>query len=121
MSLTKITSDGITDGSIVNADLHSAANIAKSKLASLDIVNADVNASAAIAGTKISPDFGSQNIVTTGGLTVSGQTVINHNNLIVSGTSPNLFLTDTTTIVITNLLIMKVSLLFLMLQILQPD
>jgi hypothetical protein len=30
------------------------------------IVNADVNASAAIAGTKISPDFGSQNIITTG-------------------------------------------------------
>jgi len=30
------------------------------------IVNADINASAAIAGTKISPDFGSQNIVTTG-------------------------------------------------------
>ena len=31
-----------------------------------DIVNADINASAAIAGTKIAPDFGSQNIVTTG-------------------------------------------------------
>jgi hypothetical protein len=30
------------------------------------ILNADVNASAAIAGTKISPDFGSQNAVTTG-------------------------------------------------------
>jgi hypothetical protein len=30
------------------------------------ILNADVNASAAIAGTKISPDFGAQNIVTTG-------------------------------------------------------
>jgi hypothetical protein len=30
------------------------------------ILNADVNASAAIAGTKVSPDFGSQTIVTTG-------------------------------------------------------
>jgi len=30
------------------------------------IVNADVNASAAIAGTKISPDFGSQTVATTG-------------------------------------------------------
>jgi hypothetical protein len=30
------------------------------------IVDADVNASAAIAGTKISPNFGSQNVVTTG-------------------------------------------------------
>ena len=33
------------------------------------ITNAKVNASAAIAGTKISPDFGSQNIVTTGSIT----------------------------------------------------
>lgn len=30
------------------------------------IVNADVNAAAAIAGTKVAPDFGAQNIVTTG-------------------------------------------------------
>lgn len=34
--------------------------------ATLSIVNADVNAAAAIAGTKISPDFGSQDITTTG-------------------------------------------------------
>jgi hypothetical protein len=40
-----ITSANITDGTIVDAD---------------------VNASAAIAGTKISPNFGSQNVVTTG-------------------------------------------------------
>jgi hypothetical protein len=33
------------------------------------IVNANVNASAAIAGTKISPNFGSQNITTTGNIT----------------------------------------------------
>ena len=33
------------------------------------IDNADVNASAAIAGTKISPNFGSQNVVTTGNVT----------------------------------------------------
>jgi len=32
------------------------------------IVNADINASAAIQGSKISPDFGSQNVVTTGTL-----------------------------------------------------
>ena len=39
------------------------------------IVNTDVNASAAIAGTKISPNFGSQNIVTSG--TVDGRDVSN--------------------------------------------
>ena len=33
------------------------------------IVNADVSASAAIAGTKVSPDFGSQNVTTTGTVT----------------------------------------------------
>ena len=37
------------------------------------IVNADVNANAAIAGTKISPNFGSQNIVTSG--TIDGRDV----------------------------------------------
>ena len=36
------------------------------------IVNADINASAAIAGTKISPNFGGQNIQTTGQLQISG-------------------------------------------------
>tara|TARA_A100000172_G_C3033402_1_gene107569 strand:+ start:15 stop:674 length:660 start_codon:yes stop_codon:yes gene_type:complete len=45
MAITEITTKSIKDG---------------------EVVNADVNASAAIAGTKISPDFGSQNIVTTG-------------------------------------------------------
>ena len=41
------------------------------------ITNAKVNASAAIAGTKISPDFGSQAISTTGGLNINGATVFN--------------------------------------------
>ena len=68
MGRTRITSDGITDGAIVNAD---------------------VNASAAIAGTKISPDFGSQNITTTGDITVSGGDVI------IQGTEAKLHLTDT--------------------------
>ena len=33
MALTKVTSAGVKDGELVNADLHSAANIAGSKLA----------------------------------------------------------------------------------------
>ena len=54
------------------------------KIENNTIVNADVNASAAIDGTKISPNFGSQNIVTTGtgatgNLGVTG-------NITVSGT-----------------------------------
>jgi len=52
------------------------------------IVNADINASAAIAGSKISPDFGSQNITTTGNLNTGG-------NLTMTGTSCLLNFTDT--------------------------
>jgi len=40
--------------------------VTSAKIADGTIVNADINASAAIAGTKISPDFGSQTIATTG-------------------------------------------------------
>tara|TARA_R100000734_G_C3309950_1_gene100692 strand:- start:311 stop:1663 length:1353 start_codon:yes stop_codon:yes gene_type:complete len=50
----------------------------------LTIANADVSASAAIAGTKISPDFGSQNIATTGTAATGALTVTG--NIAVSGT-----------------------------------
>jgi len=56
-----IQTQDLKDGSVTSA-----------KILDGTIVNADVNTSAAIAGTKISPDFGSQNIVTTG--TVNGAT-----------------------------------------------
>ena len=122
MTLTRITSDGITDAAIVNADINASAAIAGSKLADGGITtakiaddaitnakiannaintnelvnsaittvkvadnaittakiadsqinNAKVGASAAIAGTKISPDFGSQNIATTGNASIGG-------------------------------------------------
>ena len=49
MAFTQISTDGIKNGTITNADIGS---------------------SAAIAGTKISPDFGSQAIVTTGSATI---------------------------------------------------
>ncbi|MBN1541415.1 hypothetical protein JW992_04655, partial [candidate division KSB1 bacterium] len=40
--------------------------VTSDKIAPLTILNSDVSATAAIAGTKISPNFGSQNITTTG-------------------------------------------------------
>jgi hypothetical protein len=49
------TASAIADNTVTSAKIVDGA-----------IVNADVNASAAIAGTKISPDFGSQTIATTG-------------------------------------------------------
>ena len=53
MALTQVSTDGIKDLSVKNAAIASAA---------------------AIDGTKISPDFGSQNIVTTGNVSVAGIT-----------------------------------------------
>jgi hypothetical protein len=99
--------DQATVSNIVNADVSASAAIALSKLATgalptaitvasanlVDgtIVNADVNASAAIAGTKIAPDFGSQNVVTTGTLgagatTLAGNLTINDTRNIVLAT-----------------------------------
>lgn len=40
--------------------------VTSGKIADGTIVDGDINASAAIAGTKISPNFGSQNVITTG-------------------------------------------------------
>ena len=66
MALTKVTSAGVKDGELVNADLHSAANIAGTKLAddavtadklaSDAVVNASVASNAAIAGSKLADD-----------------------------------------------------------------
>ena len=56
------------------------------------IVNADINASAAIAGTKVSPDFGSQNIATTGTITSNDITIQDSQprlNFVDNSGSPN--------------------------------
>ncbi len=50
-----VTSNKIQDGAIVSNDI-----------SDLTVSNADISTSAAIAGTKVSPNFGAQNIVTTG-------------------------------------------------------
>ena len=65
MALTKITSEGITDGTVVNAD---------------------INASAAIDGSKITPTFSTDatiNSITVGKGTnsVAGNTVLGENAL----------------------------------------
>ena len=62
-------------------------SVTSAKIVDGAIVNADINASAAIAGTKISPDFGSQTITTTGNITTTG-------DLTVGGTYPAINLYD---------------------------
>jgi hypothetical protein len=54
----------VTTNADLTGDVTSVGNA--TSIAAGVIVDADVNASAAIAGTKINPDFGSQNVVTTG-------------------------------------------------------
>jgi hypothetical protein len=78
-----------TVSEIVDADISATAAIAGSKLADGAITDAKVDASAAIAGTKIAPDFGSQNVVTSGGISVvSDSTVILSTNRASSDVNP---------------------------------
>jgi len=85
MSQTKAQLIDAVDGSIVTADLADDV-VNAAKLASNAVVNASVDASAAIAGTKISPDFGSQNIVTTG--------TLGSGNLTITAANPSILFTE---------------------------
>jgi hypothetical protein len=60
------TASNVTTNANLTGDVTSVGNA--TSIAAGVIVNADINASAAIAGTKVSPDFGSQIIATTGSL-----------------------------------------------------
>ena len=77
-SVIELGGGSVADGSITSA-----------KIADGAIVNADVNGSAAIAGSKISPNFGSQDIVTTGNLDLSDSSG-SGNNRIKLGTGDDL-------------------------------
>ena len=74
MALTQVSSGGIKDGSITNADLDS---------------------SAALDGSKVSPDFGSQNIVTTG--TITGASLIPSSNTVPAN---GIYLSGTNTVAV---------------------
>ena len=69
---SRLGADSIATTKIAGGALPTDVTVASANIVNGTIVNADVNASAAIAGTKISPNFGSQNITTTGTLTMSG-------------------------------------------------
>ena len=80
---TLVVHDGSTAGGhpVAAEDMANvtAANI-KGRLGST-ITNTEINSSAAIAGTKIAPDFGSQNVATTGTLGCGEITTTGHINL----------------------------------------
>ena len=68
----RLADDAIATSKIGAGALPTDVTVASANIVDGSIVNADVNASAAIAGTKISPDFGSQNIATTGNASIGG-------------------------------------------------
>ena len=84
----------ITIGSAVNVGTPSNNTVSTAILQNGSVTNDKVNASAAIAGSKISPDFGSQAVTTTGNITGNDITA-NGGDLTVSGTTAIIHLTDT--------------------------
>ena len=71
------------------------------------IVNADVNAAAAIAGTKVAPDFGAQNIVTTGYIAGGGATPSGDGFLRVPYTASGTILGDKSSTAVDRIVISK--------------
>ena len=81
-----IDSEHYVDGSIDTAHIADSA-VTSAKIADGTIVNADVNASAAIAGTKISPNFGSQNVLTTGSVGIGTSSPSKKLHIVPSGSN----------------------------------
>jgi hypothetical protein len=82
----QLGTDSIATTKIAGGALPTDVTVASANIVDGTIVNADVNASAAIAGTKVAPDFGSQNLTTTGTLGSSDMTV--------TSTEPTITFTD---------------------------
>jgi hypothetical protein len=89
----RLATDSIATTKIAGGALPTDVTVASANIVDGTIVNADVNASAAIDGTKIAPNFGSQNLSTTGNLSGAALTLSN-NNLIINGTQPNISFVD---------------------------
>jgi len=69
---TAIANNAVTMDKLSSGALPTDITVNSDNFVNGSIVNADVNTTAAIAGTKISPDFGSQAITTTGNIVVGG-------------------------------------------------
>ena len=91
-SLTGIANANISNSAAIDLSklatgaLPTGITIASANLVDGTIVNTDISTSAAIAGTKISPDFGTQNITTTG--------TLGSGDLTITGTQPALSFID---------------------------
>ena len=86
----KLADDSVDTAQIADNAVQSAQIVANAvtalEIANTTIIDGNISTSAAIAGTKIDPDFGSQNIITTGDLSVGNQTI--------TSTAPSIQFTD---------------------------
>ena len=85
-----VTTNHIRDNAVTMDKLAAGAlptdiTITTNNITDGTIVNNDISASAAIAGTKVSPDFGSQDVTTTGDVSVTDATI--SGNASVTGTT----------------------------------
>ena len=86
----RLGADSIATTKIAAGALPTDVTIQRANITSSSIMNSEVHASAAIAGTKISPNFGSQNITTTGNLSLgSGNATHNISTFNVGNTAIN--------------------------------
>lgn len=79
-----LNGQGLLQTAAFTGDITKAAGLNVTAIANDVIVNADVNTAAAIAGTKINPDFGAQNVVTTGDLYLGPATLPSAGDMRVS-------------------------------------
>ena len=84
-----VTTDKLADNAVTNGKIASGAvgtnklasgAVGSGEIAAGSIVNSNINSSAAIAGSKISPDFGSQNVLTTGDVKTGSKIITRYNS-----------------------------------------
>ena len=78
----RLANDSIATSKIAAGALPSDVTVASANIVDGTITNGDVNAGAAIAGTKVSPNFGSQNVQTTGNILLGDSSGSSNNRLI---------------------------------------
>ena len=88
----RLGADSIAVTKIAGGTLPSDVKVNSANITDGSIVNSDINSSAAIAGTKVSPNFGSQAITTTGTITSNDITIQDQQprlNFVDNSGSPN--------------------------------
>ena len=82
----------VTIGSSVNIGTPSNGTVGADQIVNGSIADAEISSTAGILGTKISPDFGGQNVVTTGTITSGASTV--NGNITIENDVPKITFND---------------------------